>query len=76
MSKFQKSNIPSFEMREIDLGPELGNSFVVLSGVQEGEELVTNGVFSVDAAAQLAGKTSMMNRNKESKNEVIPDLKR
>jgi len=74
--KIPKSNIPSFEMREIDLGPELGNSFVVLSGVQEGEELVTNGVFSVDAAAQLAGKTSMMNRNKESKNEVIPDFKK
>ncbi|MFA6922623.1 MAG: efflux RND transporter periplasmic adaptor subunit [Bacteroidales bacterium] len=73
--KIPDKQIPTFEMREIDLGPELGNSFVVLSGLQEGEELVTNGVFSLDAAAQLAGKTSMMNRNKETKNEVIPDFK-
>jgi Cu(I)/Ag(I) efflux system membrane fusion protein len=67
---------PTFEMREIDLGPELGNSFVVLDGLKEGEELVTNGVFSIDAAAQLAGKTSMMNPAKELKNEVIPDYTR
>ncbi|MBI4645966.1 MAG: efflux RND transporter periplasmic adaptor subunit [Bacteroidia bacterium] len=66
---------PTFEMKEIDLGPELGNSFVVLNGLKEGEELVTNGVFSIDAAAQLSGKTSMMNRNKETKNEVIPDYR-
>jgi len=66
--------MPTFMMREIELGPELGNSFIVLSGLDEGEELVTNGVFSVDAAAQLAGKTSMMNRNKLTKDESIPDF--
>jgi Cu(I)/Ag(I) efflux system membrane fusion protein len=32
-----------------------------MDGLAEGEEIVTNGTFSVDAAAQLAGKTSMMN---------------
>jgi membrane fusion protein, copper/silver efflux system len=68
--------IPTFEMREIDLGPELGNSFVVLSGLEEGEELVTNGVFSIDAAAQLAGKTSMMNQPKKTKDEIIPDFRK
>lgn len=50
-----------FSLREIELGPMLGNSYVVLQGLQEGEELVTDGAFSVDAAAQLAGKRSMMN---------------
>lgn len=53
----------NFKMREIELGPMLGNSYVVLNGLNEGEEIVTDGTFSVDAAAQLAGKPSMMNRN-------------
>ena len=52
----------NFKMREIDLGPMLGNSYVVLGGLKDGEEIVTDGTFSVDAAAQLAGKPSMMNR--------------
>jgi Cu(I)/Ag(I) efflux system membrane fusion protein len=52
----------NFKMREIDLGPMLGNSYVILDGLSEGEEIVTDGTFSVDAAAQLAGKPSMMNR--------------
>ncbi|MEI6753601.1 MAG: efflux RND transporter periplasmic adaptor subunit [Paludibacter sp.] len=52
----------NFKMREIELGPMLGNSYVVESGLTEGEEIVTDGTFSVDAAAQLAGKSSMMNR--------------
>ena len=63
-------------MREIDLGPELGISFVVLNNLKEGEEIVTNGVFSIDAAAQLAGKTSMMNQQKTKKDETIPDYKK
>ena len=51
-----------YKMREIELGPMLGNSYVVESGLNEGEEIVTDGTFNVDAAAQLAGKPSMMNR--------------
>jgi len=53
----------NFKIREIELGPMLGNSYVVESGLKEGEEIVTDGTFSVDAAAQLAGKPSMMNRS-------------
>ncbi|MDR3652770.1 MAG: efflux RND transporter periplasmic adaptor subunit [Paludibacter sp.] len=53
----------NFKMREIEIGPKLGNSYVVMSGLNEGEEIITDGTFSVDAAAQLAGKPSMMNRN-------------
>lgn len=51
----------NFMMREVVLGPMLGDSYVVKEGLEEGEEIVTNGTFSVDAAAQLAGKPSMMN---------------
>lgn len=50
-----------FRMREIETGPFLGNSYIVLEGLEEGEEIVTNGTFSIDAAAQLQGKPSMMN---------------
>lgn len=52
---------PAFKARQIELGPMLGNSYVVTSGLNEDEEIVTQGAFSVDAAAQLEGKPSMMN---------------
>jgi Cu(I)/Ag(I) efflux system membrane fusion protein len=52
---------PVFKIREIGLGPMLGNSYIVGDGLLEGEEIVTQGTFSVDAAAQLEGKPSMMN---------------
>lgn len=55
------SDDPVFKIREIEIGPLLGSSYVVLSGLAEGEEIVTQGAFSVDAAAQLEGKPSMMN---------------
>jgi Cu(I)/Ag(I) efflux system membrane fusion protein len=57
----QPGNEPVFKIREIGLGPVLGNSYVVTDGLTEGEEIVTQGTFSVDAAAQLEGKPSMMN---------------
>jgi Cu(I)/Ag(I) efflux system membrane fusion protein len=59
--KLPDSETPAFKLREIELGPSLGDSLVVLSGITEGEEIVTNGVFVIDASAQLEGKTSMMN---------------
>lgn len=40
--------------REIVLGERLADFYVVKSGLQEGEEIATNGVFRIDAAAQLA----------------------
>ena len=55
------SDQPIFEYREVVLGPEAGNQYVVAEGLNAGEEIVANGVFKVDAAAQLQGKVSMMN---------------
>ncbi len=63
--KVTDSKGSGFMMREITVGPALSNSFVVLDGLTEGEEIVTNGTFSVDAAAQLEGKPSMMNHLSE-----------
>jgi len=57
----QPGDEPIFHLREVELGPALGNSFVVAEGLVDGEEIVTEGAFSVDAAAQLEGKPSMMN---------------
>jgi Cu(I)/Ag(I) efflux system membrane fusion protein len=48
-------------MREVVLGPVPGNSYVIKEGLTEGEENVTHCAFSVDAAAQLEGRASMMN---------------
>jgi Cu(I)/Ag(I) efflux system membrane fusion protein len=59
--KQSETDEPVFKMREIELGPSLGENYIVTTGLSEGEEIVTNGTFSVDAAAQLAGKPSMMN---------------
>ncbi|BBE19902.1 Co/Zn/Cd efflux system membrane fusion protein [Aquipluma nitroreducens] len=59
--KEPNSEEPVFKIREIELGPQLGNSYVVLDGLADGEEIVTQSAFSVDAAAQLEGKPSMMN---------------
>jgi Cu(I)/Ag(I) efflux system membrane fusion protein len=56
------SEEPVFKIREVELGPMLGESYVIMNGLSEGEEIVTNGTFSVDAAAQLEGKPSMMNQ--------------
>lgn len=50
-----------FELREVNLGTATGDSYVVKSGLQPGEEIVVNGTFTVDSAVQLAGKPSMMN---------------
>jgi Cu(I)/Ag(I) efflux system membrane fusion protein len=51
----------SFIMREVELGPWLGDSYIITDGLQQGEEIAVNGTFSIDAAAQLAGKPGMMN---------------
>lgn len=51
-----------FEMREVILGNQLGDEYEVLEGLFSGNEIVTNGTFTVDAAAQLQGKKSMMNK--------------
>ena len=52
-----------FEMQEVVLGNQIGNEYEVLEGLLVGNEIVTNGTFTVDAAAQLQGKKSMMNKD-------------
>lgn len=53
---------PTFELRQVTLGASLPDGYVIADGLAEGEEIVTNGAFAIDASAQLAGKRSMMNQ--------------
>ena len=58
--KQQKANGFTFEFREIETGARTEQGYEVLSGLREGEEIAVNGVFAIDAAAQLRGRYSMM----------------
>ncbi len=49
-----------FALREVNLGSALGENYIVKSGLSEGEEVVVNGAFTIDAAVQLSGRPSMM----------------
>ncbi|WP_162419500.1 efflux RND transporter periplasmic adaptor subunit [Cyclobacterium roseum] len=64
------SEYPAYEMREVSIGPRNGETYPVMSGLQAGEEVVSNGVFSIDAAAQLAGNYSLLNRPESKTMEV------
>jgi Cu(I)/Ag(I) efflux system membrane fusion protein len=57
----QPGTEPVFKLRNIELGPMLGDNYLVVGGLMEGEEIATKGAFSIDAVAQLEGKPSMMN---------------
>ncbi|MFT5731024.1 MAG: Cu(I)/Ag(I) efflux system membrane fusion protein [Desulforhopalus sp.] len=52
---------PTYEGREVVLGPRAGNFFIVKSGLGEGERVVSNGAFKIDSALQIQAKPSMMN---------------
>ena len=51
---------PTFEGREIVLGPRSGNYYLVRHGLKEGELVVTQGNFKIDAEIQIQAKPSMM----------------
>jgi len=59
-------NEPVFEMREVTIGNRNAENYIITDGLQNGDEIVTNGTFTVDAAAQLQGKKSMMNKGMEA----------
>jgi Cu(I)/Ag(I) efflux system membrane fusion protein len=61
--KIPNTEIPSFKFRQIELGESLGENYLVKSGLETGEEVVTNGAFTIDAAAQLNNQASMMNQD-------------
>jgi Cu(I)/Ag(I) efflux system membrane fusion protein len=60
--KNQKAKSAEFELREVTLGADFGTQYEVISGLENGEEIAVNGAFTIDAAAQLEGKPSMLDR--------------
>ncbi len=52
---------PSFEGKEIVLGPRAGDMFIVNAGLSEGDRVVTQGNFKIDSALQIKARPSMMN---------------
>ncbi len=51
----------TFIGREIVLGPRAGDTYIVRSGLAEGELVVSKGSFKIDSALQITAKPSMMN---------------
>ncbi len=51
---------PTYEGREVVLGPRAGDYYIVQSGLAEGEVVVTSGNFKIDSALQIQAKPSMM----------------
>jgi Cu(I)/Ag(I) efflux system membrane fusion protein len=52
---------PTFEAREVVLGPRVEGYYIVKSGISEGEKVVVNGAFKIDGELQIRAKPSMMN---------------
>ena len=57
---------PTFEGREVTLGPRAGDWYVVHDGLADGEEVVANGAFKLDSELQIQAKPSMMNPGAEA----------
>ena len=51
---------PTYEGREVVLGPRAGDFYLVKKGLAEGERIVTQGAFKLDAELQIRAKPSMM----------------
>lgn len=52
---------PTYEGREVVLGPRAGDEYIVRNGLKEGELVVAEGNFKIDSALQIQAKPSMMN---------------
>jgi len=51
---------PTFDGREIDLGPRAGDFYIVRGGLREGERVVVKGNFKIDSSLQIQARPSMM----------------
>lgn len=71
--KVPEASVPTYEYREVVLAERVGEYYVVKSGLEPGEEVVTNGNFAIDAAAQLNNSWSMMNKLVSVSGMTIPD---
>lgn len=71
------AGVRRYQGKEVVLGPRAGEYYVVLSGLRQGEKVVTQGNFKIDSALQILAKPSMMNPAgyySESQNSLSQDL--
>ena len=57
---------PTYEARVVRLGPRVGDLYPVVAGLREGERVVTQGAFALDADLQIRGGDSMMTHGDDS----------
>ena len=62
---------PTFEGRQVALGPRAGEHYLVKEGLAEGELVVTKGNFKIDSALQIQAKPSMMSAESGPEYEII-----
>jgi len=63
--QLENENGVYFKLTTVEIGQTSGDNIEILSGLQAGDEVVTQGAFSIDSEAQLADKTSMMDPKTE-----------
>ena len=51
---------PTYEGRDVVLGPRAGDEYMILEGLEEGVRVVVNGAFRIDSSMQILAKPSMM----------------
>ena len=51
---------PGYVPRPVELGPAVGDRQVILSGLEEAEEIAIRGAFRIDASLQIQGGPTMM----------------
>jgi len=69
---------PTYEGREVVLGPRAGDDYLVVRGLREGERVVTHGNFKIDSALQILAKPSMMSpathEDEETPARIVTDV--
>jgi membrane fusion protein, copper/silver efflux system len=60
---------PTYQGREIVLGPKAGEVYLVKQGLSAGERVVTHGAFKIDSALQIQAKPSMMSRPQQQQQQ-------
>lgn len=58
--KDRDADRPTFEPREVVLGPRAGDYYVIREGLREGDLVVMNGQFKIDSELQIRGRPSLM----------------
>ncbi|MDX1970916.1 MAG: efflux RND transporter periplasmic adaptor subunit [Candidatus Sumerlaeia bacterium] len=63
------ASTPTFFGREVELGIRAEEGYIVLSGLVEGEKVVTRGAFQIDSSLQILALPSIMNPEKTAKEQ-------